>query len=102
AAEGFFDYLRQVSRAYGIVLIFDEVISVRVARGGGQGKYGGDPDLTTLGKIMGGGLPIGAVGGRADIMALLDPSRGSPRLLSGGTFSGNPLSSVAGLASVER
>ncbi len=101
-AEGFLDYLRQVTRHYGIVLIFDEVISFRLGYHGAQGKYGGDPDLTTFGKIMGGGLPIGAVGGRADIMALLDPTQGPPRVLSGGTFSGNPLSMVAGYAAMEQ
>lgn len=100
-APGFLDFLREITRAYGIVLIFDEVISFRVGPGGAQGKYGGAPDLTTFGKIIGGGLPIGAVGGRAEIMALLDPTQGPPRVLSGGTFSANPLSMVAGLAALE-
>jgi glutamate-1-semialdehyde 2,1-aminomutase len=62
----------------GIVLVYDEVISFRVAHGGAQAKYGGAPDLTAFGKIMGGGLPVGAVGGRDAIMGLLDPRRGAP------------------------
>ena len=101
-ADGFLDFLRGVTRDLGIVLIFDEVISFRVGPGGAQGKYGGDPDLTAFGKIMGGGLPVGAVGGRAAIMALLDPTRGTPAVASGGTFSANPLTMAAGLAAMTR
>jgi glutamate-1-semialdehyde 2,1-aminomutase len=78
------------------------VISFRVDSGGAQGKYGGDPDLTTFGKIMGGGLPVGAVGGKAEVMDLLDPSQGSPRVISGGTASANPLTMAAGLAAMEQ
>jgi glutamate-1-semialdehyde 2,1-aminomutase len=69
---------------------------------GAQGRYGGDPDLTTFGKIIGGGLPIGAVGGRAEIMDLLDPARPGTKVTSGGTYSGNPLAAVAGLATLEK
>ncbi len=101
-AEGFYAFLREITRAHGIVLIFDEVISFRIGYHGAQGKYGGEPDLTAFGKIIGGGLPVGAVGGRAEIMALLDPSRGDPKVASGGTFSGNPLTMVAGLAAMEQ
>ena len=101
-AEGFPEFLREITRDYGIPLIFDEVISFRVAYDGAQGKYGGEPDLTTFGKIIGGGLPIGAVGGRAEIMSLLDPTDGPPKVLSGGTFSANPLTMVAGLASMRQ
>jgi glutamate-1-semialdehyde 2,1-aminomutase len=100
-AEGFLPFLREITRAHGIVLIYDEVISFRLGHGGAQGKYGGDPDLTTFGKVMGGGLPVGAVGGRAEVMSLLDPSGGAPRVISGGTFSGNPLTMAAGLAAME-
>jgi glutamate-1-semialdehyde 2,1-aminomutase len=100
-AEGFMAFLREVTRKHGIVLIFDEVIAFRLGHGGAQAKYGGDPDLTTFGKIMGGGLPVGAVGGRAEVMKLLDPSDGAPRVISGGTFSGNPLTMAAGLAAME-
>ncbi len=101
-ADGFLDYLREVTRAYGILLIFDEIVSFRLGYCGGQGIYGGDPDLTALGKIIGGGLPIGATGGRADVMALLDPTQHPPAIISGGTFSGNPLTMAAGLAAMEQ
>jgi glutamate-1-semialdehyde 2,1-aminomutase len=94
---GFLDGLTSLCRRHGVILIYDEVVSFRLDHGGGQARYGGTPDLTTFGKIIGGGLPVGAVGGRADIMALLDPTKGAPRVLSGGTFSANPLTMVAGL-----
>ncbi|MCL5959807.1 MAG: aspartate aminotransferase family protein [Chloroflexi bacterium] len=100
-APGFLDFLRAITRSYGIVLIYDEVISFRVAYSGAQGKYGGDPDLTVFGKIMGGGLPIGAIGGRNEVMGLFDPTKGA-KVISGGTFSGNPLSAVAGYAAMEQ
>lgn len=101
-AEGFLKFLREITRFYGILTIYDEVISFRIDSGGAQAKYGGDPDLTTFGKIMGGGLPVGAVGGRAEIMDLLDPSQGSPKVISGGTASANPLTMAAGLAAMEQ
>ena len=99
-AAGFLEFLRRITRDLGIVLIYDEVISFRVGTGGAQGKYGGDPDLTAFGKIIGGGLPVGAVGGRAEVMSLLDPTGGAPRVTSGGTFSANPLTMAAGLAAM--
>ena len=99
---GFLSFLRDITRTYGIVLIFDEVITFRLDYGGAQARYGGEPDLTTFGKIMGGGLPVGAVGGRSDIMALLDPTDRAPRVISGGTFSGNPLTMAAGLAAMNQ
>ncbi len=101
-APGFFDFLRRLTRAHGVVLVFDEVISFRLGYHGAQGRYGGAPDLTAFGKIIGGGLPVGAVGGRSEIMALLDPTDGPPEIASGGTFSGNPLSMTAGLAAMQR
>ena len=99
---GFLDFLHQITRQYGIVLIFDEVIAFRLGQAGAQGRYGGKPDLTAFGKIIGGGLPIGAIGGRADIMALLDPACAGPRVISGGTYSGNPLSAAAGMATLNK
>jgi glutamate-1-semialdehyde 2,1-aminomutase len=101
-SEGFLDFHREITRDNGIPLIFDEVISFRVGYGGAQGKYGGSPDLTTFGKIIGGGLPVGAVGGRSEIMSLLDPTQGPPKVASGGTFSANPLTMVAGLVAMEQ
>jgi glutamate-1-semialdehyde 2,1-aminomutase len=98
-AEGFLERLRALTQQHGIVLIFDEVISFRVAWGGAQERFGIRPDLTTLGKIIGGGLPIGAFGGRRDIMDYYDP-RGGARIPHGGTFNANPVTMVAGLATL--
>jgi glutamate-1-semialdehyde 2,1-aminomutase len=100
-APGFLDQLRQVTRALGILVIFDEVISFRVGYGGAQERYGGEPDLTAFGKIVGGGFPVGATGGRAEVMAVFDPGTRGPRIASGGTFSANPVSMTAGLATLE-
>jgi glutamate-1-semialdehyde 2,1-aminomutase len=101
-APGFFSFLREITRQYGIVLIFDEVISFRVGQGGAQERYGGAPDLTTLGKVVGGGMPIGAIAGRADILGLLDPATKKTKVLSGGTYSGNPMSAAAGVACLNK
>jgi len=75
-------------------------IAFRIGYHGAQGRYGGDPDLTVLGKIMGGGFPVGATGGRAEVMDVFDPGTSGPRILSGGTFSGNPVTMAAGLAAI--
>jgi glutamate-1-semialdehyde 2,1-aminomutase len=99
-AEGFLAFLRQLTRARGILLIYDEVISFRVGYQGAQGRYGGEPDLTAFGKIIGGGFPIGATGGRAEVMEVFDPGTRGPRIASGGTFSANPVSMTAGLATM--
>src|SRR5205809_7186216 len=99
ATTEFLRRLRQVTEELGILLIFDEVISFRVAPGGAQQLYGVTPDLTTLGKIIGGGLPVAAFGGRADVMELLDPRR-DPSIAQGGTYNGNPLGMAAGLAAM--
>ncbi|HEV2771736.1 MAG TPA: aspartate aminotransferase family protein [Thermoleophilaceae bacterium] len=93
--------LREVTRRMGIVLIFDEVISFRVAYGGAQEHYGVSPDLTCLGKAIGGGFPLGVVGGRSDIMAVFDPSEQPPRVPHPGSYNANPLSLAAGAASLE-
>jgi glutamate-1-semialdehyde 2,1-aminomutase len=93
---GFLEGLRELTDAAGTLLIFDEVMTgFRVARGGAQARYGVRPDLTTLGKIIGGGLPVGAFGGRADIMSRVAPE--GP-VYQAGTLSGNPLAMAAGLA----
>ena len=95
ADAGFLSELRELCTAEGILLIFDEVMSgFRVARGGAQGIYNISPDLTTFGKIIGGGLPVGAYGGRGDIMSLIAPS--GP-VYQAGTLSGNPLAMAAGI-----
>ena len=94
-ADGFLKGLRTLCTAHGAVLIFDEVISgFRAARGGAQQLYGVTPDLTCLGKIIGGGLPVGAYGGRADLMRLVSPE--GP-VYQAGTLSGNPLAMTAGI-----
>lgn len=98
-APGFLEGLRAVTRDHGALLIFDEVITgFRVARGGAQALYGVVPDLTTLGKVVGGGLPVGAYGGRADLMALIAPS--GP-VYQAGTLSGHPLVMAAGCATLD-
>jgi glutamate-1-semialdehyde 2,1-aminomutase len=95
----FLEGLRAVTEAHGTLLIFDEVITgFRVAYGGAQELYGIKPDLTCLGKIIGGGLPVGAYGGRDDIMSMVAPS-GS--VYQAGTLSGNPLAMSAGIATLE-
>ncbi len=93
--------LREVTAAHGIMLIFDEIISFRVARGGMQERLGVKPDLTTLAKVPMGGLAGGIWGGRADVMALYDPSRGTPLMQQSGTFNANPLTMVAGIATLK-
>lgn len=93
---GYLERVRELTRAHGTLLIFDEVISgFRVAPGGAQELYGVRPDLTTLGKILGGGLPVGAYGGRRDLMERMAPS--GP-VYQAGTLSGNPLAMSAGIA----
>jgi len=94
--QGFLQGLRDITREYGSLLIFDEVITgFRLAKGGAQEYYGIMPDLTTLGKIIGGGLPVGAYGGRKEIMDMLAPI--GP-VYQAGTLSGNPLAMSAGIA----
>lgn len=100
-APGYLKHLRDVTRAYGILIIFDEVISLRVGYGGAQARYGGDPDLTAMGKIIGGGFPVGATGGKAEVVAVFDPGTKGPRIASGGTFSANPITMAAGLAAMQ-
>ena len=99
AQEHFLRFLRKLADEAGALLVFDEVIAFRIGYHGAQGRYGVTPDLTTLGKIIGGGLPVGAFGGRADVMALFDP-REAERLGHGGTFNANPLTMAAGLATL--
>jgi glutamate-1-semialdehyde 2,1-aminomutase len=97
---GFLPFLREISDRYGIVLISDEIISFRIAYEGAHGKLGFRPHLVTLGKIIGGGFPVGAVGGSAEVMAVFDPTGGAPRVPHGGTFNANPVTMAAGLASL--
>ncbi len=98
AQPAFLRVLREETRRAGIVLICDEVITLRHAVGGAQGYYGLDPDLTTMAKIIGGGFPVGAVGGRREFMRCLDADGAVANL---GTFSANPMTMAAGLAAME-
>jgi len=96
--EGYLEGLKEITQQYGTVLIFDEVMTgFRLARGGAQERYGVGPDMTCLGKIIGGGLPVGAFGGRREIMEQVAPS--GP-IYQAGTLSGNPLAMAAGLATL--
>jgi glutamate-1-semialdehyde 2,1-aminomutase len=100
ADPAFLAAIRDFTSRHGMLLIFDEIISFRVALGGAQARLGGiRPDLTTLGKIIGGGYPLAAFGGRADVMELFDARRPGA-LTHGGTFNGNPVAAAAGLATL--
>jgi len=97
--EGFLEGLRDICSAEGIILIFDEVMTgFRVAYGGAQQLYGVTPDMTTLGKVIGGGLPVGAFGGKREIMSILSPAGG---VYQAGTLSGNPLAMTAGIETLK-
>ena len=96
---GYLEFLREITAAHGALLIFDEVMTgFRLARGGAQERFGITPDLSTFGKVIGGGLPVGAFGGRAEIMDCLAPL--GP-VYQAGTLSGNPVAMAAGLANLE-
>ncbi|MEH2177269.1 glutamate-1-semialdehyde 2,1-aminomutase [Nostoc sp.] len=96
---GFLEGLRELTYEYGALLVFDEVMTgFRIAYGGAQEKFGVTPDLTTLGKVIGGGLPVGAYGGRRDIMSMVAPA--GP-VYQAGTLSGNPLAMTAGIKTLE-
>ncbi|MFN3428722.1 MAG: glutamate-1-semialdehyde 2,1-aminomutase, partial [Candidatus Sericytochromatia bacterium] len=98
-AEGYLAFLREITARYGALLVFDEVMTgFRVAYGGAQARYGVTPDLTCLGKIVGGGVPVGAYGGRKDIMAMVAPA--GP-MYQAGTMSGNPLATAGGIATLK-
>jgi glutamate-1-semialdehyde 2,1-aminomutase len=101
AQPEFLQGLRDLTRRLGILLIFDEVQTFRLSSGGAQALLDVMPDLTVLGKIIGGGLPVGGVGGRRDIMAAFDASTGTPRVPHAGTFNGNPVTMRAGLATLQ-
>ncbi|HHW47641.1 MAG TPA: glutamate-1-semialdehyde 2,1-aminomutase [Clostridiaceae bacterium] len=95
---GFLQQLRDLTKKYGALLIFDEVITgFRVAYGGAQGYYGIEPDITVFGKIIGGGMPVGAYGGKKEIMSMISPS--GP-VYQAGTLSGNPIAMAAGIATL--
>ena len=92
----YLEFVREITTRLGIVLIYDEVQSFRVSPGGAQELFGVVPDMTTLGKIIGGGMPVGAFGGRRDIMDLFDPTNGGAEIAHAGTFNANPVTMRAG------
>ena len=97
---GFLEAMRAVTSTHDVLLLFDEVISLRLGMGGAQERYGVIPDMTAIGKLIGGGLAVGAFGGREDIMSITDPL-GDMRVALAGTFNGNPLTAAAGVAALE-
>jgi glutamate-1-semialdehyde 2,1-aminomutase len=100
ADPAFLRFLRDYTERRGALLIFDEIISFRVGRGGAQGRFGIRPDLTTLGKIIGGGYPLSAFGGREDVMEVFDARR-TGAVSHGGTYNGSPVAAAAGVATLQ-
>ncbi|MCC7370045.1 MAG: aspartate aminotransferase family protein [Chloroflexi bacterium] len=98
---GFLAFLRELTARHGILLICDEIISFRIGYQGASARFGIKPDLITLGKIIGGGLPVGAVGGSAEVMSVFDPSAGKPRVPHGGTFNANAVTMAAGIVAMK-
>ncbi|BBK29851.1 glutamate-1-semialdehyde 2,1-aminomutase [Stella humosa] len=102
ASPEFVTAIRETTRRLGIVLIVDEIVCFRLSHAGAHPLFDLEPDLVTLGKVIGGGLPIGAVTGRRDIMAMFDARPGKPAVPHGGTFTANPVTMAAGLASLRQ
>lgn len=100
--KDFVQFVREITKELDILLIFDEIVGFRVSWGGLQEVYSLSPDLTTFGKLVGGGFPVGAFGGRKDIMSLLDNTLGPTGFFQSGTFSAHSLAMVAGLAILEQ
>lgn len=98
APTEFFQRVIDATHRAGAVFVLDEVITLRMSEGGHQANLGITPDLTTMGKVIGGGYPVGAVGGNTELMSLLDPGRG--KIFHSGTFNGNPVTTAAGLPSL--
>ncbi len=99
-ADDFLTQVQSIARRLGILVVADEVVTLRLSYSGAQEVFGLTPDLTVMGKIIGGGLPVGAVGGRREVLALLDPSQTPLPVWHTGTFSGNPLTMAAGIATL--
>jgi len=101
-APGYLRGLRQLADRFGVLLLFDEIVTLRLSRGGLQEAEGAVPDMTAMAKIIGGGFPVGAFGGRADIMGQFDPASGADSLFHSGTFNGNNITMTAGAAAMSR
>ena len=102
ASSPFLRRLRDLTVEYGILLVADEIVSLRVAPGGLQSLMGVRPDLTATGKIIGGGFPVGAIGGKTDVMAVFDPRPVHPKVPHHGTFNANPVTMVAGFTAMQK
>lgn len=102
ATPEYLTMVREVTERHGILLVFDEVFSFRIGYHGAQGAVGVTPDLTALGKIIGGGLPVGATGGRRDVMEVFDQTKPPVRVEHGGTYNANPMTMAAGLAAMRQ
>lgn len=102
ASTEYLAMIREATRELGVLLVFDEVFSFRAGYNGAQGVFGVVPDITAMGKIIGGGLPVGATGGRADIMEVFDQTKKPLKVEHGGTYNANPLTMSAGLACMEQ
>ena len=100
ASQTFLQFIREFADRHGIVLIYDEVISFRIGFNGAQGVFGVLPDITALGKIIGGGFPVGAIAGREEVMSVFDPRARAVALPHAGTFNANPVTMVAGLTTM--
>lgn len=98
--DEFTHFVRNITAEFGMYMVMDEVVSYRVGRSGYQGMSGVEPDLTIFGKIVGGGMPVGAFGGKSELMDLMDNSDGAPVVSASGTFSGNNFTLAAGLATM--
>ena len=101
-APGYLQGLRALAEEYGVLLLFDEIVTLRLSRGGFQEIENVKPDMTALAKIIGGGFPVGAFGGRQDIMRQFDPNLHPDFLFHSGTFNGNNVTMTAGLAAMQR
>ncbi len=101
ALAGFLDRVQRAAHRAGALFVLDDCLMFRLATGGSAEKFGLSPDITFLGKFIGGGLPAGAVGARAEIMDMADPARGSDGIYHGGSFNGNALSSIAGRIAID-
>ncbi len=101
-APGYLRGLRALADKYGVLLLFDEIVTLRLSAGGFQAIEGAIPDMTAVAKIIGGGFPVGAFGGRKDIMALFDPAASTDFVFHSGTFNGNNMTATAGLEAMQR
>ncbi len=98
--NGFLSRLSEITEHAGVLLIFDEIVSFRISRGGAQEAYGVRPDLTCLGKVVAGGTPGAVIGGRSDVLDLYNPAGGAPEIPHSGTYNANPIAIVAGLTTL--